>query len=301
MLGDAIGGGIKKGGSSDPYLGSDFNTILGVGAGSSALAHSTGAEGYYNTFMGYQAGYRVTTGAYNVLIGHLAGTNQSTVDSNTAIGTYALYANVTGTRQVAVGYQALYLNTAGYNVAIGFRAGRNNTGAENVFIGVDAGYSSGAANYLMYLGYRAGYNTTSGLSNVAIGRKALESNTTGSNNVAIGKDAGGSADVSGCVYLGAAAGQNNTSASKLFIDVTNTATPLLHGDFASRYLVINNELRIAGDVGGQASHNSFTGATDTPTSDPGWATSSTTNMSAPDGYIKAYVGTQAVVLPYWNT
>jgi len=60
-------------------------------------------------------------------------------------------------------------------------------------------------------------------------------------------------------------------------------------------------VRMDGDGGGVASTNSITGATDTPTTDPGWTTSSSSDMNAPDGYIKAYVGTQAVVIPYWNT
>jgi len=57
-----------------------------------------------------------------------------------------------------------------------------------------------------------------------------------------------------------------------------------------------------GDPGsGSASTTRYTGVTDTPTTNPGWATSSTVNMNAPDGYMKMYVGTQAVVVPYWNT
>lgn len=52
---------------------------------------------------------------------------------------------------------------------------------------------------------------------------------------------------------------------------------------------------------GVASTNTFTSVTDTPTTNPGWTTSSTVNMNAPDGYIKAYVGTQACVIPFWNT
>lgn len=67
-------------------------------------------------------------------------------------------------------------------------------------------------------------------------------------------------------------------------------------------LVCDTDLRVDGDSGsGTSGQNTFTGAMDTPTADPGWATSSTVNMTAPDGYIKIYVGTQAVVVPYWNT
>jgi hypothetical protein len=70
-------------------------------------------------------------------------------------------------------------------------------------------------------------------------------------------------------------------------------------DFADTVRVPS--LHLDADVAGIASTNTITGATDTPTADPGWASSSTVNMTAPDGYIKAYVGTQAVVIPYWNT
>jgi len=60
-------------------------------------------------------------------------------------------------------------------------------------------------------------------------------------------------------------------------------------------------IRANGDAGGIATQTSLTNATDTPTTDPGWTSSSTVNMNAPDGYIKMFVGTQAVTVPYWNT
>lgn len=57
-----------------------------------------------------------------------------------------------------------------------------------------------------------------------------------------------------------------------------------------------------GDTGaGVAAMNTFTGVTDTPTFNPGWSTSDTVPMTAPSGYIKGYVGTQAVTIPFWNT
>ena len=55
------------------------------------------------------------------------------------------------------------------------------------------------------------------------------------------------------------------------------------------------------DNTGIAGSNTFTGQTDTPTTDPGWVSSSSVNMNAPDGYIKFFVGTQAVTVPFWNT
>ena len=61
------------------------------------------------------------------------------------------------------------------------------------------------------------------------------------------------------------------------------------------------DIHLSGDGGGVAATTTFTGVTDTPTADPGWASSSTIDMTVPDGYIKAYIGLQAVVIPYWNT
>jgi hypothetical protein len=56
--------------------------------------------------------------------------------------------------------------------------------------------------------------------------------------------------------------------------------------------VRGEQLIADGDTGGTASTNTITGATDTPTA---------YDETTPDGYIKAYVGTQAVTIPYWNT
>lgn len=66
--------------------------------------------------------------------------------------------------------------------------------------------------------------------------------------------------------------------------------------------VRGSELIADSDPGsGTASTNIMTGVTDTPTTDPGWATSATVNMNIPNGYLKFYVGTQAVTVPFWNT
>lgn len=62
-----------------------------------------------------------------------------------------------------------------------------------------------------------------------------------------------------------------------------------------------NQIGAHDDTGGVTGVTAFTNATDTPTTDPGWTSSSTVDMNAPDGYIKAYVGAQAVTIPYWNT
>ncbi|MBZ0295002.1 MAG: hypothetical protein K8L99_20735 [Anaerolineae bacterium] len=55
-------------------------------------------------------------------------------------------------------------------------------------------------------------------------------------------------------------------------------------------------LRVDADPGGLASTLTLTHTTDTPTASLSWG-----GVGTPNGYIKAYIGTQAIVIPYWNT
>ena len=77
-----------------------------------------------------------------------------------------------------------------------------------------------------------------------MGGLALNSNITGSYNVALGVGAGLSALGSGNVFIGNSAGANETGSDKLYIDSTDTATPLIKGDFAADRLDINGELHV---------------------------------------------------------
>ena len=71
---------------------------------------------------------------------------------------------------------------------------------------------------------------------------------------------------------------------------SSTRLSFFTGDMRSRQFIAS------GDNSGTASTNTITGVTDTPTATLNWGT-----VGTPNGYIKAYVGTQAVVIPYWNT
>lgn len=63
-----------------------------------------------------------------------------------------------------------------------------------------------------------------------------------------------------------------------------------------------NKVVLDSDPGGIASKVVLTNdVADTPTVDPGWVTSSSVNMNAPDGYLKMYNGAQTITVPFWNT
>ena len=86
----------------------------------------------YNTGVGYQAGYAITSGTDNTLLGGLAGTALTTGLRNVALGRSALASETTGLRSVAIGFSALNsLNltdgSTSYNVGVGYSAGNQMT------------------------------------------------------------------------------------------------------------------------------------------------------------------------------
>jgi len=128
--------------------------------------------------------------------------------------------NETGTGNTAVGNSALYQNATGdYNTAIGFSA-----------LGNASGYASG---------------------NVAVGYRALHSNQF-SNNTAIGYQAGSQNGYgTGNIFIGYRAGSQTVSygpqnSNILYIENSDSNTPLIYGNFASDSLVINGDLTVTG-------------------------------------------------------
>ena len=174
----------------------------------------------------------ITTGTGNTIYGQAAGDAITTGLDNTAIGDTALSAVTTVGDNTAVGADALALTTATNNTAVGRQAGvATTTGAGNTFIGRNAGAT----------------NTTGG-SNVFYGSSAGGINTTGNSNVAIGTSAGSTAaaNLSNSIYIGTNAGNPAAASDQLWIDNSNTATPLIFGNFATDTVAINSRLTLAG-------------------------------------------------------
>ena len=202
----------------------------------SALTGSVfgGTEGVSNTFYGYYAGAS-TTGDYNdTFIGYAAGYYNTTGTNNTFLGWAAGWANTTGSNNTFLGNYTGNYNTTGYqNTFIGGFAGiSNTTGGGNTFIGEFAGGNNISGYHNTYLGNSAGLNNNYGYQNTFIGYGA--GSTTGSGNV----------------FLGYLAGANETGSNKLYIDNSNTSTPLIYGEFDNRILTINGNLGVVGPDNG---------------------------------------------------
>jgi hypothetical protein len=143
---------------------SDSDTLLGLGAGSSLASGD-----FYDTFIGWYAGYSTTTG-----------------DANTFIGPHAGYHNTTGTANIFIGS-----STGAYNT----------TGMNNTFIGTIAGCQNTTGGFNSFFGLGAGQSNTTGYSNSSIGYEAGYSNSTGSRNVFLGYQAGHSETGSNKLYI----------------------------------------------------------------------------------------------------
>ena len=112
-----------------------------------------------------------------------------------------------------------------YNIAIGNSANYfNSTGFRNVAIGYTAGYGVTGNSHAddVFIGYQAGFGITTGGTNVCIGNYSGYSLTSGDGNVFIGYDA--------------AKTQETTGNNKLYIANTDTATPLIYGEFDNALL-----------------------------------------------------------------
>ncbi|MBC8487186.1 MAG: hypothetical protein H8D45_14250, partial [Bacteroidetes bacterium] len=203
-----------------------------------------------SVFLGNAAGANDDgTNNRNVAVGDSALNANTSGYNNTANGFQTLYSNTEGYMNTANGYQALFSNTEGdRNTAIGYQALKNDTtGYHNNAIGFQALFYNTIGIYNTANGYQSLRNNTTGDKNTAIGYAANYWNQEGSNNTIIGFQAGlgtGAHNKSGNVFLGYQAGFNDTTDNKLYIENSNSSTPLIYGEFDNDILVVNGSLGV---------------------------------------------------------
>ncbi len=239
-------------GTGSGTVGTD-HTFVGVNAG----AINTGA---HNTFLGQNTGRINTSGTQNTFVGRASGYFNTTGKYNTFSGVNSGYGNTTGQQNVFVGQAAGRYNSTGhYNTFIGRIAGyKNKTGSYNTFIGRSAGYNTTAGNNT-FLGYATGFATTTGTRNLYAGNSAGRFNKTGTNNTCLGYQAGYSSTAGvGNVFIGYQAGFGELDNNKLYIDNSNTAEPLVYGDFLTNEVTVNGNF-ILPDASNESVGNFYLG------------------------------------------
>lgn len=140
------------------------------------------------------------------------------------------------------------LSTGAGNTFGGYESGKSNsTGTSNVFLGSDTGTSVNGS-YNIFIGRFSGSSKQSGASNVFIGYGSGANNLGGYANTFVGHQSGNGATGSSNVFIGQSVGMNQPVDNKLFIDNSNTGTPLIWGDFADDQLKLNGKVGV-GAVG----------------------------------------------------
>lgn len=183
-----------------------------IGSGTLAVVQST-AQG--NVAIGKDALNDLTTGDFNTTVGQGAGSQITTASSNTAVGKNALFQATTGNYNTAIGDQALYnLTTAIYTTAVGYSAGLyNTTDSASTYVGASTEGTAYSSN-----GVAIGYQAKIG----------------GNNEVSIGYQAGaGQISNDYNVYVGAYAGNYNTSSKDFQIYIGYSAGNDAYGDYGT--------------------------------------------------------------------
>ncbi len=168
---------------------------------------------------------------------------------NAGVGKDALKYNTEGEKNTAIGYRSLYKNNTGNeNTATGYGALFSNTnGINNTAIGTWALHFNQTGNFNTAIGNSAGYFISTGGSNTIIGNYADNYNQEGSKNTIIGFMAGTKGALnskSGNVFIGYKAGFNEVSDNKLYIENSNSNTPLIYGDFETDLTTVYGNLGV---------------------------------------------------------
>ena len=136
------------------------------------------------------------------------------------------------------------------NTLYGLSAGNlTMTGEFNTFIGYASGNANTSGYNNAFLGAYAGNINSTGHDNTFLGHEAGSYNTTGYNNTYIGSYAGYFNDSGiGNVFIGYNAGYNETTSNKLYIDNSDTDTPLIYGEFDTNIVTVHGNLGIGTKV-----------------------------------------------------
>lgn len=164
---------------------------------------NAGNAGFNNTSIGYYAGDVVTSGN-NSFLGYYSGKVVTSGSHNTFFGSNAGISVTTGSFNTIVGSYANALATGDMNTFLGYYA--NKAGQYNVIIGGKSGGESGPGNENTFIGTRTGYYNNG----------------------------------SGNVFIGHRVAYNELGSNKLYIDNSDTSTPLIYGDFSLNKVGINS-------------------------------------------------------------
>lgn len=209
------------------------NIFIGLNTGLLTVPNYTNGEGLNNVFIGNSCGVHNDIGWNNIFIGYKTGYSTINTRDNIFIGNYAGYRtesdeySIYGNENVFIGTRTGYGNVDGFaNVYIGTMAGEvNDGGSSNVFVGEYSGKVNSTSRNT-FVGGLSFYKNTSGNQNTGLGESVGYNNLTGSGNV----------------FLGFSSGYNELGSNRLYIENSDSSTPLIYGEFDNNKVKVNGNL-----------------------------------------------------------
>lgn len=254
---------FDNGGLTDPSLYFEGDTDFGLmynplsnkiflvenGLQRLGLRKDGGIEPYNGIKIGINAGLNNTSNT-NIFIGQSAGSSNTTGTLNYGIGNSSLSSVTTNGINIAIGQNTLtdYIGNSvpGNNVSIGHYSMRYMTdGSLNTAIGIGAMENINFnSNSNVAIGTYALRNLVSGTENTVLGYSAGNA-SDGFHNLYLGFGSGYNADGDRNIFLGYRSGYNAPIGSDmLYIENSNSNTPLVYGEFDNDILRINGELQV---------------------------------------------------------
>ena len=190
------------------------------------------------------------SGNFNsIFLGDSAGQNPANYDrASVFIGNRAGRYNLSGIYNTAIGNNVFMENTSGsMNAAIGYRAlGENTTGSNNTALGAFSGASNTVGSQNTSLGHYAGTFVSSGSSNVLVGAQAGAGSGphAKAENVMVGAAAGALNHGDGNLFLGFNAGYYESGSDRLYIENSDSSSPLIYGEFDNNLVRVNGIFNI---------------------------------------------------------
>ena len=258
-------------GTASPTRSLDVAGVARINQGSNNLfvgGGNTTLSGVQNVALGNSSLVSITSGNNNFAGGYESLNSNTTGSGNVGLGFRSLYLNQSGTENMSIGYQSLYSNVSGIrSVAIGSNSLANATTDANTGIGYSSLENQTTGYYNTAVGYFSGINLTTGHTNTIFGWYAGGTGAS-SQNTDLGYYAGNNATGTGNVRIGYNSGQGTaTYSNRLYIENSNSSTPLIGGDFSTDKVGINTAIGSIArtlHVTGEARITDLT--TDTPTS-----------------------------------
>lgn len=223
-------------------LGTTTAVLIAGDSTDTEFASLRGSSSAFNLLLGYQSGWRLTTGTYNVGYGYQTFNRMTTGNYNVAFGAKSCERNLNGIYNTCLGHSSMANATSNNNTAVGAFTLNNATGNNNTAVGYSAlGTSTGSSN--VAIGHNALLSATSGSSNTAIGTSALFAHLTGTSNTVLGLSAGyvsgstpsatnASTSCARCTFIGSQSGlgsstqRTNATAigAESYVDSDNTVS-----------------------------------------------------------------------------